>query len=649
MKRLNILIIVFGIALVLPLSWLIFQAYNSLRQEEIAQLRFFSTELFAQMEEALAQKIYREEGRAVDAYQTEPDSPLSTTSKYSEAFSSYLAKPPQEPYILGYFQNNPDGSFQSPYKLSASTTSKKNAFIRRLESINSVFNQKKYQLPEHPAPAARPVASTSAKTTDSFAEKYLKRPQIKSQRSYLGSKAKRTEAITPSQAINLSQNKITLNDKDKPSDDEAEALKNSFPKREHANESAMDMATAPPAEEQASGVASDRLTSKDLSVKKESEALKVEVTPFQMVEIDPDTLFIFRRVILQNQVYRQGFVVALTPFINYMAKTFFLAQPMAEFTQLTFSFTNDSKRQFKKQFGPLVKTPNFRLDQTFPAPFNFLNTSLTCQKIPASAARSTLNWIVIALSGVVLIGFFSIYKAVRSVVDLSERRARFVSSVTHELKTPLTNISLYIEMLEEGIAQDKAKEEAYYHILSTESARLSRLIGNVLELSRLEKKQRRFDLKKGTFDEVIDEVRTLFSAKLRQENYTLTLNSKVTQPFCYDREIMIQVLINLIENSLKFGQDASERDIVIATHQKDDKTYIAVSDHGPGIPRKALKKVFDDFYRVQESQDKTISGTGIGLALVKKFITAMGGQVTAENRSKGPGCIITISMPLGPV
>ena len=640
MKRLNILIIVFSIALVLPLSWLILHAYNSLKQEEISQLRFFTTELFAQMEEALAQKINREEGRAVDAYQTEPDSPLSTTSKHSEAFSSPLAKPPQEPYILGYFQNNPDGSFQSPYNSSTSITSKKDAFIKRLKSINSVFNQKKYQLPEHPVPA------TPAKTTDSFSEKYLKKFQIQSQRFYLGSKAKRTEEITPSQAINLSQNKITLNDGSMPTDDKAEAIKKTLPDREYAKEPAMDMATAPPAEEQASRRAASRLTSKDLSLKKASETLKVEVTPFQAVVIDPATLFIFRRVILQNQVYRQGFVIALPSFIDYMAKTFFLSQPMAEFTQLTFSFTNGSKRQFNKQYGPLVKTPNFRLDHTFPTPFDFLDTSLTCQKIPASTARFTLNWIVTALIVIVLIGFISIYQAVRSVVDLSERRARFVSSVTHELKTPLTNISLYIEMLEEGIAQDKAKEEAYYHILSTESARLSRLIGNVLELSRLEKKQRRFNFNKGTFDEVIDEVQALFSAKLRQENYTLTLNSNVTQPFCYDREIMIQVLINLIENSLKFGQNASNRNIAVAIHQKDGKTYIAVSDHGPGIPRKALKKVFDDFYRVQGSQNKTISGTGIGLALVKKFISAMGGRVTAENRSKGPGCTITISMPL---
>ena len=646
MKRLKILIFVFVIALVLPISWLIFQTYISLKQEEISQLRFFATELFAQMEEELAQKIYREEARAVDTYQTGPASPLSTTSKHSEDFSSTLSKAPQEPYILGYFQNNPDGSFQSPYKPDASAKNKKDLSIERLRSINALFNQKKYLIPDRPKMASRPsLPPTTQKTTESFAGKYLKRSQAQSQRSYLGRKEKRTEEITPSQAITLAQKKMELNDWDKMASNEALEMKRSSKSIERAKDFEMDVAAVPLAEMQESEPAPDTLTSKDLPSKEKPSGLKVEVTPFQTVVIDHDTLFIFRRVILQNQVYRQGFVLALKPFIDHMAKTFFLSQPMAEFTQLTFSLIDGTERQPKEQFGIFVKTPKFRLDQAFPVPFDFLYASLTCQNIPASATRNTLNWIVTALIVIVLIGFFSIYQAVGSVVDLSERRSRFVSSVTHELKTPLTNISLYIEMLEQGIARDKAKEQEYYHILSTESARLSRLIKNVLELSQLEKKQRRFNPQEGTFDDVLDEVQRLFNAKLRQENYTLTVNSKLTQPFAYDREIMLQVLINLIENSLKFGQKAVLREITIDIHQTDSKTNISVSDHGPGIPRRSLKRIFDDFYRVEGPDNKTIPGTGIGLALVKKYIFAMGGQVTAENRSKGPGCIITISMP----
>ena len=107
---------------------------------------------------------------------------------------------------------------------------------------------------------------------------------------------------------------------------------------------------------------------------------------------------------------------------------------------------------------------------------------------------------------------------------------------------------------------------------------------------------------------------------------------------------MIQVLINLIENSLKFGKRAAERTITIRTVQEPESVKIMVSDTGPGIPRQALKKIFDDFYRVDNSLTRTTRGTGIGLALVKKFVRLMGGTVSASD-NEGPGCTITIRLP----
>ena len=231
------------------------------------------------------------------------------------------------------------------------------------------------------------------------------------------------------------------------------------------------------------------------------------------------------------------------------------------------------------------------------------------------------------------------------MVDLSERRSQFVSSVTHELKTPLTNINMYIEMLSQGIAHNRAKELEYYQILSSESDRLARLIGNVLDLSRLEKNQHPFKLKQGLFDDVLNEVEVLFRVRLKQEQYALTVRSRPLRPFAYDREVMIQVLTNLIENSLKFGHNATQRLIEIDLHQGAKETTICVGDHGPGIPKRSLRKVFDDFYRDTGSPNHAIPGTGIGLTLVKRFISALGGQVTAQNRRQGSGCIITISLP----
>ena len=152
------------------------------------------------------------------------------------------------------------------------------------------------------------------------------------------------------------------------------------------------------------------------------------------------------------------------------------------------------------------------------------------------------------------------------MVDLSERRSKFVSSVTHELKTPLTNIRMYIEMLEQGIARDQNREQDYFKILGSESARLSRLINNVLELSKLEKKQRHINLKEGTFDEVVTEVETVMSEKLKKEGFSLIVDTDDVRAFKYDREVMILILINLIENSMKFGKTASVRKITLKLH-----------------------------------------------------------------------------------
>jgi signal transduction histidine kinase len=248
------------------------------------------------------------------------------------------------------------------------------------------------------------------------------------------------------------------------------------------------------------------------------------------------------------------------------------------------------------------------------------------------------------LAFIILIGLFAIYQSARAVVALSERRSRFVSSVTHELKTPLTNIRMYIEMLEQGIARDHEREQEYFRILGSESSRLSRLINNVLEYSKLEKKQVHLDLQRGTLQEVIQEVKEVMQEKLVQEGFDLKVEREEVPPFKYDREAMIQVLINLIDNSMKFGRSSPTRRITIKVWPEGDTVRISVSDTGPGIPGSGLKKIFEDFYRVDSDLTRTTGGTGIGLALVKKLVTAMGGAVTAKNND-GPGCTITITMP----
>jgi two-component system, OmpR family, sensor histidine kinase VicK len=168
----------------------------------------------------------------------------------------------------------------------------------------------------------------------------------------------------------------------------------------------------------------------------------------------------------------------------------------------------------------------------------------------------------------------------------------------------------------------------------------------VLEFSKLEKRQRQLDLREGTLEEVFTEVRDAMQERLRQEGFTLAVENILESPFRYDREVMVQVLINLIDNSIKFGKDTPRREIVARVRPEGGRVVVRVSDTGPGIPRHALKRIFDDFYRVDNDLTRTTKGTGIGLALVKRFVEAMGGRVSAANND-GPGCTITLSLPVG--
>jgi signal transduction histidine kinase len=643
MKRLKLLILVFCIAISLPLAYVVRQSFQGLAEEERAQLRFFSQTLFDEMEKKLAEWVQQEENRAVDEYH-------HTLADGRGGSLSPLARTPREAYILGYLQNNPDGSFQTPLMADPGHVPEENRdVVTQLQTANSIFNRKKLALavtPSAPEPKKAidaPKMEAEKKEKDGFADRYLARPQEQATKSYLGQKTRRTEEITASQALNLSREDPSILDSDAAQDKgQSSVLAKAGDKKSPVDtlESKTNEIHPAPARQLKEGAPAPAASGSLSDLKR----FEVEVAPLQSISIGDGQFFIFRRVAINNQIFRQGFVLKVRPFLSHLAAVHFETQPMARFTGLSLQVMDSGRKTEMVRAGAPVSAAGFMTQRTFPAPFDFLSAAVRADALPASPARRTLTAALMVLGIFLLLGFFAIYQSVRTVVDLSERRSQFVSSVTHELKTPLTNIRMYIEMLEQGIAATPEREQDYFHILGSESARLSRLINNVLELAKLEKKQRRFDLQPGNLQEVLSEVRTVMAHKLAQEGFTLKIDVPDDLRFAYDREVMIQVLINLIENSIKFGRSSPERSITIAAVLRDGRVHISVSDSGPGIPGKALKKVFDDFYRVDNTLTRATGGTGIGLALVKKFILAMGGQVRAANNS-GPGCAITVSLP----
>jgi signal transduction histidine kinase len=645
-KRLKILILIFCLALSIPLAYFVLRTYRSLEQEEVAQLRYFAVTIFDQMEEELASLVIKEEDRPIDQYRHNYLAPGQAPGAGRLSLSP-LSQPPKDPYILGYLQNNPDGSFSSPLVEDGENISPgKRSVVAQLNEVNKIFNLKRSTVPEGgEVKPVEMVVKREREEVSTFADKYLDLSRFKKQRSYLGQAKKRVEEITPDQALTVAQ----LDENQKESKARQEPEERVAAEQDLAPRGAARIARQPATDKdvrkedyELRAAAPPPLRSPPSS---HAEKLQVEVDPMQAVFINDSQIFIFRRIVINNQIYRQGFIIIVQEFLNHLADEYFTQQPMAQFASLRLSVLDRGRETTTVLSGAAVQSSSFSLERTFPRPFSFLRATLTSDRIPKSVGRTTLNIMMFVLAFIILIGLFAIYQSARAVVALSERRSRFVSSVTHELKTPLTNIRMYIEMLEQGIAPDHEREQEYFRILGSESSRLSRLINNVLEYSKLEKKQLHLDLQRGTLQEVIQEVKEVMQEKLVQDGFDLKVERREVPPFKYDREAMIQVLINLIDNSMKFGRSSPTRRITIKIWPEGDTVKISVSDTGPGIPDSGLKKIFEDFYRVDSDLTRTTGGTGIGLALVKKLVTAMGGTVQAKNND-GPGCTITITMPV---
>ncbi len=643
MTRLKIFILFFFLAISVPISYVVWQTYIGLEHEEQGQMLYFSNTIFDRMELELAALLQTEENRPVEEYNyfLGKDGQKSNLSPLVDQHLS--------PYILGYLQNNPDNSFQTPHLANLTTIpAEKQQLYAKLLAANSIFNNKKIAENQKIIPLKKALTKASGQPFQTsqakFSERYLSAKNQEKTKEYLGKRKQRTEKISPEQLYNLFQEKAV----NAPPPQEEVAVFKKGKQREifSLTGSHQDLETD---SIQAGAVASSREENRNKIINNTKQLKKtfrsefeVEIAPFQSVLIDDNLVYIFRRVILSNQIYRQGFLIETRKLLDHLINNHFNNQPLADFAEITLSHLDLDNNPVLVKRGHPSTNLIFSTVHDFPAPFSFLSATITADSLPASSARQSLNINIAILVFSMLAGLTAIYYSVKTILAMAERRSQFVSSVTHELKTPLTNIRMYVEMLQQGIATTPKKEQEYLEILGNESTRLSSLINNVLELAKLEKRKRKFILMEGDFSDVIDEVKNLYSQQLQQQGYTVDIQlDKVW--FTYDRDIMTQILLNLIENSIKFGQDSAEKRINITVKNTTRGVEIAVSDTGPGIPSRSIKKIFDDFYRADNELTSKTGGTGIGLALVKKFITALGGKVSAKN-NVGPGCTITIQL-----
>jgi signal transduction histidine kinase len=280
-------------------------------------------------------------------------------------------------------------------------------------------------------------------------------------------------------------------------------------------------------------------------------------------------------------------------------------------------------------------------------PLSDLELIFSVIRLPAGPGSFIIHWIAAVMLLVLCGGFYLMYRLGAKHIDLARQQQNFVSAISHELKTPLTSIRMYGEILREGWASDE-KKKAYYDYIYDESERLSRLINNVLQLARMNRNDLKIELNPITVAQLMDNIRSKVSSQIERAGFEMRLvceDQASTAVLQVDSDLFSQIIINLVDNAIKFSMKAQTRVIDITCSQaQEHNVLISVRDYGPGVPRDQMKKIFKLFYRPQSELTRETVGTGIGLALVHQLALTMNGQADVVN--KEPGAEFRLRLPV---
>ena len=255
------------------------------------------------------------------------------------------------------------------------------------------------------------------------------------------------------------------------------------------------------------------------------------------------------------------------------------------------------------------------------------------------SAGATVLVLVVLLFGIALT-----IRATDREARLAQAKSNFVANVSHELKTPLSLLSLFSEILELGRVKNEEKKTEYYRIIRQESLRLNNVIDNILDFSKIEAGRKTYNFADADMAEVIENVLTSYRYQIVNSGFDVQTNIQPDLPsVLIDRDAMAQAISNLVDNAIKYSGEVKQLSIKTETLGSD--LSIEIADRGIGIPRAEQAKVFEKFYRVGNGLVHDVKGSGLGLSLVKHIIEAHKGTITVES-DVGKGSRFTIVLPL---
>ena len=256
--------------------------------------------------------------------------------------------------------------------------------------------------------------------------------------------------------------------------------------------------------------------------------------------------------------------------------------------------------------------------------------------------RRNLSLLIACALAAIAIGGWVIFADTRRQLALAQKRTDFVSNVSHELKTPLTSIRMFAEMMHSGRASTERQPE-YLRIIMVEAERLTRLINNVLDFAKLERRQRRFEKRPLDLHEMLSQLWPAQELHLREAGFAAKWESaEPSLPVVGDEDALAQVLVNLLSNAEKYG--GATKEVTLHSYLAGDWVCVSVLDRGAGVPAGEEAKIFEPFYRAHDSLSSGIPGTGLGLALAHRVIREHGGEIVYHARPDG-GSNFTIRLP----
>ena len=375
-----------------------------------------------------------------------------------------------------------------------------------------------------------------------------------------------------------------------------------------------------------------------------------EIDPFEFSLLESGHFVLYRKVWRNGLRYIQGLLINPDTFIKSIIAQSFYNANVSRSSQLTIAYQGDilsilkSKPSRDLYSKRLNSSASENLQGTLLLQKNLSNTLEQLQlvfsvsQLPAGPGASVITWLSVILLLILSGGFYSLYILGLKQLVLARQQQDFVSAVSHELKTPLTSIRMYGEMLREGWASEE-KRKQYYDYIYDESERLSRLINNVLQLARMTRNELPVNLKPYSIAELLDNTYSKINSQVERAKFKLNLTCDEDikeKTLLVDADYFIQVIINLVDNAIKFSAKSDKKQVDIKCKAlRNNKIEFSIRDYGPGINKDQLKKIFNLFFRSENELTRETVGTGIGLSLVKQLVTSMHGKIDVVNRDPG--------------